>query len=148
MPLAAVTVPGEIAFGAAVEALASSKPLTPARGGALPDSAHLATEGRTLGQYVASHEGIPRTALDSLDFSAQALNTGAKTSPTIVIGYVDPNAAQTAERRRTAHLFVVGEKGDKGYERCLRTPRMVAPRTPNTAGSSTTSISPATASMS
>ena len=115
MPLAAVSVPASVAFGAAVEALASTKTLVPVRGGALPDSATLAAEGRTLGQYVGSHEGIARATLDSLDFSAQALNTGVSATPTIVVGYVDPNAAQVADRRRTAHLFVVGEKGPKGY---------------------------------
>ena len=115
MPLAAVSVPPAAAVGSTVEALASSMELRSAAPGPLPDSATLTSIGHSVGRYVGARNGIPRAALDSLDFGAQAITTGAGTQPTLVLSFVDPRSDDSDPKRQTAHVFVVAEASAKGY---------------------------------
>jgi hypothetical protein len=115
-PLAAVSLEAKVRMGYTVEFLAST-----ARIGALATGAPLAkvrveTLGRDIGRQVAGRAGIDPAELDSLDFAAVAVTSGATQEPTIVASFVDPRAADRAgTEQRLVTIFAIADASNDGY---------------------------------
>jgi len=111
IPLAAVSLDTKVRVGITVEFLATSVALSqPAAANPLTPSA-VASLSREIGVRVADAAHIPRKRLDSLDFHAQAMTTGATPNPTLVVSYVDPNGEEAAAHGdETSYLFAIADK--------------------------------------
>jgi hypothetical protein len=116
LPLASVRLDGSVKAGITVEFLATTATL-----GAPPSGAPLAPSAATslardVAAKVAEDARIPRARLDSLDFHAVAVNTGATTNPTLVVSYIDPNAEEAAAHGdETSALFAIADKTGGAY---------------------------------
>lgn len=116
IPLAAVSIESKVTAGITVEFLATSDTLPIAKPGNPITTSAAVTLARDIGAKVAEQAHIPRTRLDSLDFHAQAVNTGATQDPTLVVSYIDPNAEEAAAHNdETSYLFAIGDKIDGEY---------------------------------
>jgi hypothetical protein len=116
IPLAAVTIDSKVKAGITVEFLATSVSLPPAKETNPIATSAAVTLARDIGTKVASGARIPRTRLDSLDFHALAVNTGATGDPTLVVSYIDPNAEEAAAHGdETSYLFAIADKIDGEY---------------------------------
>ena len=115
-PLAAVSLDATVRLGYTVEFLAST-----ARIGALAEGTPLARArvealGRDIGRQVAGRAGIEPAELDSLDFSAVSVATGATGEPTIVATFVDPRAPERAgTSERIVAIFAIADATADGY---------------------------------
>jgi hypothetical protein len=116
IPLAAVSIASRTQAGITVEFLATSAALTqPPAAAALTPSA-VASLAREIGVRVAESAHIPRARLDSLDFHAQAMTTGATPNPTLVVSYVDPNGEEAAAHGdETSYVFAIADKAGGAY---------------------------------
>jgi hypothetical protein len=116
IPLAAVSLDSRVPAGITVEFLATSAALThPAAASSLTPSA-VASLSREIGMQLAETSHIPRARLDSLDFHAQAMTTGATPNPTLVVSYVDPNGEEAAAHGdETSYLFAIADKAGGAY---------------------------------
>lgn len=105
------------------ELVASSVPLA-VRGpfkGTLPSDGEIAATGREFGWGIARTARIPASELDSLDFHARLLITGASSDPTLLVSFIDPNAGDLGPGTgHTTHLFALGEKAGATYEPTYR----------------------------
>lgn len=116
VPLAAVSLDSKVKAGITVEFLASSAGLTPARAVTPLAQSAAVTLARDVGARVADMAHIPRARLDSLDFHALAINTGATGDPTLVVSYIDPNAEEAAAHGdETSYLFAIADKVGADY---------------------------------
>lgn len=116
IPLAAVSLDSKVKAGITVEYLATSAALEPAHVGTLLAPTAAVTLAKDVGGRVANAARIPRTRLDSLDFHALAINTGATSDPTLVVSYVDPNAEEAAAHGdETSYLFAIADKKGVDY---------------------------------
>jgi hypothetical protein len=121
IPMAAVSLASTVRAGITVEFLATSAPLPPSHGGTDMAPTAAATLARDIGGRVADAAHIPRPRLDSLDFHAVAINTGATHDPTLVISYVDPNAEEAAAHGdETSYLFAIADKKGSDYSASFR----------------------------
>lgn len=116
IPLAAVSLASKAQVGITVEFLATSAALKqPPAAAALTPSA-VASLSREIGFRVAESAHIPRSRLDSLDFHAEALTTGATPNPTLVVSFVDPNGEEAASHgEETSYLFALADKTGGAY---------------------------------
>ncbi len=97
--------------GITVEFLATSVDLPPAHEASPLAPSEAVTLARDIGAKVAEKAHIPHSRLDSLDFHALAVNTGATGNPTLVVSYIDPNAEEAASHGdKTSYLFAIGDK--------------------------------------
>jgi hypothetical protein len=100
-----------------VEFLASSSPLArraaPAR--KLMSSEDIAKLGREIGHTLGKRLNMSSAALDSLDFTARMIETGASNAPTLLISFIDPNAADSRAGSSTEHIFALADSGANGY---------------------------------
>lgn len=105
------------------ELVASSTPLAQ-RGpfkGKVPSDSEIAGIGREFGRGIARTARIPASELDSLDFHARLLVTGAASEPTLLVSFIDPNAGDVGPGTgHTTHLFALGEKTGATYEPTYR----------------------------
>jgi hypothetical protein len=116
IPLAAVSIDSKVNAGITVEFLATTASLSSAKGGTPLAPTAAATLARDVGARVAAGAHIPRTRLDSLDFHAVAITTGATTAPTLVVSYIDPNAEEAAAHGdETSYLFAIADKSGADY---------------------------------
>ncbi len=116
VPMAAVTLESKVRAGITVEFLATSADLIPAAPGSPMDQRAATTLARDIGGRVADEARIPRRRLDSLDFHAMAVNTGATHDPTLVVSYVDPNAEEAAAHGdETAYVFAMADRSGPDY---------------------------------
>jgi hypothetical protein len=101
-----------------VEFLASSGPVTPPR----PESRQImepddiAKLARRLGHEVGKRANLTAAELDSLDFHARMIQTGASRAPTLLISFLDPNSGAARGNSRTGHVFALADSGANGYE--------------------------------
>ncbi len=117
VPLSSVALDGKMAAGITVELLASNATLTSARAGVMMPTAMTARLARQIGTKVATSAGVPAPRLDSLDFRALAINTGATSEPTLVASFIDPNAEEAAVAGDpTSYTFVIADKGSGSAE--------------------------------
>jgi hypothetical protein len=116
IPLAAVRIDSKVKAGITVEFLATSVELPTAHETNPMATSAAVTLARDIGAKVASQAHIPQTRLDSLDFHALAVNTGATADPTLVVSYIDPNAEEAAAHGdETSYLFAIADKIDGQY---------------------------------
>jgi uncharacterized RmlC-like cupin family protein len=117
-PLARVRVDASVATSYTVEFLASNAALG-RRGGGRGSLASAASQARAIAVAAGTKARIKRSTLDSLDFRAVAIHTGATASPTLVASFVDPNAGSDRDASErdgvTAHVFVIADRGKAGY---------------------------------
>jgi hypothetical protein len=116
-PISAVTLGKEFRAGYTVELLASNAVLgSPPKGTAMAPSA-ASRLGKQVGYLAGDDVNLAPATLDSLDFRVVAINTGATPEPTLIASFIDPNAEEAAASGgRTAHVFVIADKGDNGYQ--------------------------------
>lgn len=107
----------------AVEFIASSAPLAKHAPftGKLPTEAELGKLGRAFGHAVAKQAGMDDTELDSLDFHARMIITGATSEPTLLVSFIDPGAGDLGPGTgHTSHLFALGDKTGATYDPTYR----------------------------
>jgi len=106
-----------------VEFIASTAPLAmhaPYKG-VLPTAAEIAKLGRALGHAVGKKAAMDEAELDSLDFHARMLNTGASSEPTLLVSFIDPNGGDLGPGAgHASHLFILAEKVGDAYEPTYR----------------------------
>jgi hypothetical protein len=101
-----------------VELVASTAPLPahPAFKGKLLTEAEIAKVGRAFGHEVGKQAGLEPAELDSLDFHARLLITGASREPTLLVSFLDPNAGDLGPGAgHTTHIFALGEMSGGTY---------------------------------
>lgn len=101
-----------------VEFLASSGPVAPPRPAPVKmrDSADVAKLARTIGHELGKQAHLTAAQMDSVDFSARMIETGASAAPTLVISFIDPNAGGQNSDAWTGHLFALADSGANGYQ--------------------------------
>jgi hypothetical protein len=101
-----------------VEFVAFSGPLAPARpeGGTMMTATDIEKLARKLGHEVGKRVGLSAAELDSIDFHARMIVTGASKAPTLLISFIDPNAGEAHGASRTGHIFALADSGANGYE--------------------------------
>ena len=123
-PIATAILANKGAFDAGyVEVFASSLPLATRAPftGTLLTEAEISKLGRDFGHAVGKAAGIEASALDSLDFHARLLVTGATTEPTLLVSFIDPTAGNPGPgAAHTTHLFALGEKSGGEYRPVYR----------------------------
>jgi hypothetical protein len=116
VPLSSVALDGKMTTGITVEFLASNAQLSAAAPGVMLPSRVVVRLARQVGSVAAKGAGVPASRLDSLDFRAVAINTGATPEPTIVASFIDPNAEEAAARGDvTSGTFVIADKTGTEY---------------------------------
>lgn len=101
-----------------VELIASSTPLTPHPPTArrAMSAATIGQMGRDFGHALGERYQIEKDELDSLDFVARMIVTGARPDPTLMVSFIDPQAGDVAPGvGHTAHIFALFDKIDTGY---------------------------------
>lgn len=118
-PLAAVNLElGVKTTEPTIEFLASSAPLKPhAPSPKSPLTADdVAKLGRTLGHALGLRAEMDKEELDSLDFTARLIVTGARKEPTLMVSFIDAQAGDLGPGKgHTSHLFALFDKADTGY---------------------------------
>ena len=115
IPLSAVSLKSTGRLGYTVEFLASTARIRALATGRPADRARVEALGRDVGRQVAGQAGIDPAELDSLDFSAVAITSGATQEPTIVVTFVDPRAADRAgTEQRILAIFAIADAGADG----------------------------------
>jgi hypothetical protein len=118
-PLASVTL--ELAHKSAeptVEFIASTVPLKPH---AVTPKITLSTEaitklGRDYGHALGARSEMDKDELDSLDFIARMVITGATKEPTLLASFIDPQAGDLGPGKgHTSHILALFDKKDTGY---------------------------------
>ena len=116
VPLAAVSLDSKVKAGITVEFLATSAALSSTASGTPLAPSATASLAREVGTQVARASHIPAGRLDSLDFHAVAITTGATPNPTLVVSYVDPNAEEAAAHGdETSYLFAIADRAGASY---------------------------------
>jgi hypothetical protein len=118
-PLAAVNLElGMKTNEPTIEFLASTAPLKPhAPSPKSPLTPDQVTQlGRSLGHGLGLRAEMDREELDSLDFIARLIVTGARKEPTLLVSFLDPQAGDLGPGKgHTSHLFALFDKTDTGY---------------------------------
>ena len=111
-PLAAVSLGSGIKAGYTVEFLASTAEIPNRPSGAPMPPAQAEQAAREVAYGVGARARIAHGALDSLDFRAVAVYTGATAYPTLIASFIDDNASSGSGTAR--HVFVVADRvGDR-----------------------------------
>jgi hypothetical protein len=109
VPLATATVTGVPEASYTIEYFASSARMgKPVAGRSLLEPAEVAATAKQIGYALAKAEGIDSTALDSLDFRAVAVPTGATPRPTIITSFIDPTAGGSSESG-SSHVMAIAD---------------------------------------
>ena len=75
---------------------------------------------RRIAHEVGRGVDLTPALLDSLDFRAVAIATGARTRPTIVASFIDPQGGDLGPGRgNTSHVFAVADDDSTGYKATL-----------------------------
>lgn len=101
-----------------VEFLASSGPVAPPRPASkkVMSSDDIAKLARTIGHQLGKSVHLSAAEMDSLDFSARMIATGASPAPTLLISFIDPNSGDARGGASTGHLFALADSGANGYQ--------------------------------
>lgn len=100
-----------------VEFLVSSGPVAlprpaPAK---LMSSADMTKLARAIGHEAGKRAHMSPAEMDSLDFNARMIQTGASSAPTLVISFIDPNSGEGRSGSWTGHVFALADSGAGGY---------------------------------
>lgn len=101
-----------------VELIATSFTPTPhtAPSKPFPPSATIAKMGRDFGLAVGLANQMDKEELDSLDFIARMIRTGARQEPTLLVSFIDQQAGDIGPGMgHTSHLLALFDKVDTGY---------------------------------
>jgi hypothetical protein len=99
-----------------VEFLASSALVKPRPENAkLMTSAEIEQLARKIGHEVGKRVNLSAAELDSLDFHARMIQTGASKAPTLLISFIDPNSGDSRGGHFTGHIFALADSGANGY---------------------------------
>jgi hypothetical protein len=101
-----------------VEFIATSFPTVPHPGTPkpFPPSATIAKMGRDFGLAVGTANAMDKQELDSLDFIARMIRTGASADPTLLVSFIDQQAGDIGPGMgHTSHLLALFDKVDTGY---------------------------------
>lgn len=101
-----------------VEFIATQLPLIPHPGSAtpFPPSATIAALGRSKGVALGIANEMDKEELDSLDFIARMIRTGARPDPTLLVSFIDQQAGDIAPGvGHTSHILALFDKLDTGY---------------------------------
>lgn len=101
-----------------IELIASSTPLMPHPVGPrrVIAAAELARMGRTLGHDLGAQYQLDQNDLDSLDFVARTVISGARPDPTLMVSFLDQQAGDVAPGvGHTSHIFALFDKIDTAY---------------------------------
>ena len=114
-PLAALTLPSGLKAGYTVEYLASNATI-----GKVQDGASMAADvanraAREVAYGVGERSGIAQSSLDSLDFRAVAIHTGATPEPTLVASFIDPGASDGGVEGTARHVFAIADRSGDRY---------------------------------
>lgn len=116
LPLSAVRLDSKVKAGITVEFLATTAALSTAPAGEPLAPSAAVSLAREVGAKVADAARVPRSRLDSLDFHAVAVTTGATADPTLVVSYIEPNAEEAAAHGdETSYLFTIADKTRGDY---------------------------------
>ena len=114
-PLAAVTLSGAPTDGYTVEYLATTATLGSREARVTMPKDAAARTARALGYAIGQPAGLDNAVLDSLDFYATAIATGATTEPTLIASFIDPGAQGDSTSGDAAHLFVIADRKGGDY---------------------------------
>jgi hypothetical protein len=101
-----------------VEFLVSSGTVAPPRAAPtkMMSSAEITKLARTIGHEAGKQAHLSAAEMDSLDFNARMIETGASAAPTLVISFIDPNSGEARSGAWTSHLFALADSGANGYQ--------------------------------
>ena len=101
-----------------VEFLATSGPPVAPRpeSGKLMTAADIEKLARGIGHLVGKRANLSAAELDSLDFHARMIPTGASKAPTLLISFIDPNSGDSRGGGWAGHVFALADSGANGYE--------------------------------
>jgi hypothetical protein len=116
-PLAALTLGEGVKAGFTVEYLASNASIPSRERGAPMDPEVATRAAREVAYGVGNRADIPASGLDSLDFRAVAINTGASAEPTLVASFIDPGASEGAGAGEgtARHVFAIADRSGDRY---------------------------------
>jgi hypothetical protein len=127
-PLAAVALDKKLKTDFTVEFLALADTVTRQRVTRPPSRADLTRQARELAYEVGVPANITKGMLDSLDFRAIAVPTGASNSPTLIASFLDPTAEEPSTHSgQMVHLFLVAERDSTGHYRASYVHRVNGP---------------------
>ena len=101
-----------------VEYIAATWPLKPhvATAKSTMTPAEIVAMGRALGHELGVRSQMDKEELDSLDFMARFVITGAQKEPTLLVSFIDPQAGDLGPGKgHTSHLLALFDKVDTGY---------------------------------
>src|SRR5882672_3724133 len=76
----------------------------------------IAKLGRDLGHALGTRSQMDKEELDSLDFIARFVVTGARKEPTLLVSFIDPQAGDLGPGKgHTSHILALFDKADTGY---------------------------------
>lgn len=114
-PLAAVSLDKNLKTDFTVEFLATADTLSKGRPTRAVSKADLTRQARAVAYAAGEPAGITKAMLDSLDFRAMAVPTGASGAPTLVASFIDPTAEDPSTHSgQMVHLFMVAEQDSTG----------------------------------
>lgn len=114
-PLAAMTLDAGVKAGYTVEYLASNAQLGRERTGPSMPADVANRAAREVAYGVGDRATIPASSLDSLDFRAVAIHTGATPEPTLVASFIDPGASEGAAEGDARHVFAIADRAGDRY---------------------------------
>lgn len=114
-PLAALALPAGLKSGYTVEYLASNVAMGKAQDGASMPADVATRAAREVAYGVGERAGIPPSSLDSLDFRAVAIHTGATPEPTLVSSFIDPGASDGGGEGMARHVFAIADRSGDRY---------------------------------
>ena len=114
-PLAALTLGSGVKAGYTVEYLASTATLGRTPSGATMPADVANRAAREVAYGVGERSGLTPSSLDSLDFRAVAIHTGASAEPTLVASFIDPNASEGANEGTARHVFAIADRSGDRY---------------------------------
>lgn len=118
VPQGAVTLDPALRTDFTVSYLAASTALGAQRPAPALSARTVAGIARLVALAAGRSAGVSRPLLDSLDFSAQAIATGASAAPTVVATFTDPRASSdSSSRSSTAFIFVIADQDATGEYR-------------------------------
>jgi hypothetical protein len=114
-PLAAIALGSGIKAGYTVEFLASTATLGRTQSGTTMPADVASRAAREVAYGVGERSNITPSALDSLDFRAVAIHTGATPEPTLVASFIDPGASESEGEGTTRHVFAIADRAGDRY---------------------------------
>lgn len=98
-----------------LEYLATSEPLTLAKGTAASATPADLDSARAVASRAAQRQGFTKADRAELDLTVQAIATGATSRPTLVASYSEKGGSSGTPGRPARHLFVIADAALEGY---------------------------------